>query len=363
MVEQPARQDPASEVPARRQPERIGKYQLNRFLGGGMSHVYQATDTVLGRRVALKLLTEAALADPEAKGRFLQEARLASAIQHENVIAIYDFGEEQGRPYLVMEYVEGESLRAAIEGGRVGDMGERLRIARQAAQALDCIHARKVVHRDVKPENIHIDRTGKVRLMDFGIAGATGADTAKPGDTAGTPFYMAPEQVVGRPLTVQADIYSFGVVLYELFTGQKLFRGDSVEAVFERILYQAVDPQPLISAGTPKAVIDVILRCTAKKLAERPESLAPVVEVLNAAARVEPAAPRKPDPAEPGRLSPSAQRPESAVRLKMPPPPAPGAVRKQARTRRPIPGALPIVLLTALGAAVVALVLFLASGR
>lgn len=343
-------------------PTRIAKYQVEQFLGGGMSHVYRATDTVLGRRVALKLLTEKALADPEAKARFLQEARLASNIQHENVIAIYDFGEDGGRPFLVMEFVEGESLRAAIEGGRAGDIGERLRIARQAARALEYIHGRKVVHRDIKPENIHIDHAGKVRLMDFGIAGATGADASKEGTTAGTPFYMAPEQVLGRPLTAQADIYAFGVVLYELFTGQKAFSGDTVEAIFEQILYQPVDTQRLIAAGVPKAVIDVIVRSTSKKLAERPASMGPVVEVLTGAALVEPAArPREPE-AEPGRLSPSAQRPESEVRLKMPPPPEPGKAGQPGTHSTPAPtpagGATRLLILTAMGAAAVALVLY-----
>ncbi len=214
-------------------PARIGKYEVNEFLGGGMSHVYRATDTVLGRQVAVKVLTEAAMADPEAKDRFLQEARLASNIQHENIISIYDFGEDAGRPFMVMEFVEGESLRAAIEGGRAGDIPERIRIARQAARALEHIHTRKVIHRDIKPENIHLDRMGKVRLMDFGIASSTGAVALKAGSTTGTPFYMAPEQVLGVDVTIQADIYSFGIVMYELFTGKKPFLGDTVEKIFE----------------------------------------------------------------------------------------------------------------------------------
>src|SRR5262245_46595059 len=127
-------------------PTRVGKYEVEQFLGGGMSHVYRAKDTVLGRRVALKLLTDAAMSDPEAKGRFLQEARVASNIQHENIIRIYDFGEEslddgKTRPFLVMEFVEGESLRSAIEARRAGDIANRLRIATQAARALEHIHS------------------------------------------------------------------------------------------------------------------------------------------------------------------------------------------------------------------------------
>ena len=315
-------------------PKRIGKYEIDQFLGGGMSHVYRATDTVLGRRVAIKVLTPEAMTDPDAKDRFLQEARLASNIQHENIISIFDFGEDAGCPFMVMEFVEGESLRAAIEGGRAGDIAERIRIARQAARALEHIHTRKVIHRDIKPENIHLDRMGKVRLMDFGIASATGT-VAKAGSTAGTPYYMAPEQVLGVDVTIQADIYSFGIVLYELFTGTKPFQGSKVEEIFEQILHTPVDPHPLVAANVPKSVIDVIASCTAKKLIERPATLGPVVDALQAAAALEPAAAPKPEPVEEGRLSPSAQRPPSAVRLTMPPPPEPKKESAPARPRRP----------------------------
>ena len=335
-------------------PARIGKYEVNEFLGGGMSHVYRATDTVLGRQVAVKVMTEAALADPEAKDRFLQEARLASNIQHENIIAFYDFGEDAGRPYMVMEFVEGESLRAAIEGGRAGDIPERIRIARQAARALEHIHTRKVIHRDIKPENIHIDRMGKVRLMDFGIASATGVAASKSGNTAGTPFYMAPEQVLGVDVTIQADIYSFGIVLYELFTGKKPFLGDTVEKIFEQILHQPVDLQPLVAADVPKSVIDVIASCTSKRLIDRPATLAPVVEALQSASAVQPAAPPPVQDVIPGKLSPSAQRPPSEVRLTMPPPPDP---QKQSATPAGNTGRSFLLVLG--GAIAVALVIYL----
>jgi serine/threonine-protein kinase len=343
-------------------PSRIGKYEVDEFLGGGMSHVYRATDSVLGRRVAIKVLTDVAMGDPEAKSRFLQEARLASNIQHENIISIYDFGEDAGRPFMVMEFVEGESLRAAIEGGRAGDIPERIRIARQAARALEHIHTRKVIHRDIKPENIHIDRIGKARLMDFGIASATGTSAPKDGNTAGTPFYMAPEQVLGVDVTIQADIYSFGIVMYELFTGKKPFLGDTVEKIFDQILHQPIDSQPLIAANVPKPVMDAILRCTSKKLIERPSTLATVVKDLQTAGADQPAV-RPKDPAVPaGILSPSAQRPASNVRLAMPPPPDPNSpptpAAKQNATAKPATKASKIPLLVVGGAIAVAVVIY-----
>src|SRR5690242_8885679 len=149
---------------------RIGKYELEKHLGGTMAAVYQARDTVLGRRVAVKLLSDSGMADAEARERFLQEARLASSIRHENIIGVLDFGEEHGRPYLVMEFVEGESLRDAIRDGHLGALGSRLKLAIDVARAVDHIHSRKILHRDLKPENIHVDSEGKARLMDFGIA-------------------------------------------------------------------------------------------------------------------------------------------------------------------------------------------------
>lgn len=261
-------------------PSRVGKYELEQFLGGGMSHVYRAKDSVLGRRVALKLLTEAGASDAEAKARFLLEARMASNIRHENIISVYDFGEELGRPFIVMEFLEGESLRDAIRNGHLGDFTQRARIALQAARALDYIHAKKIIHRDIKPENIHIDATGKVKLMDFGIAKSEGVQLTRAGFTLGTPYYMAPEQVLGKPLTPQADIYAFGILMFELITGTKPIAGDSVEKIFQQILYEPLDLEPLKTLNTPEAACDLITRCTAKQLSQRPQSLGPVCEEL-----------------------------------------------------------------------------------
>ena len=257
-------------------PSRIGKYEVEAFLGGGMSHVYRARDAVLGRTVALKILADLAASDGDSKARFLQEARIASNISHENVIAVYDFGEENGRPFMVMEYLEGESLRDALKAGRVGDFRRKVKIALQLARAIECIHSKKIVHRDIKPENVHIDRAGRAKLMDFGIAKSEGAALTRSGTTLGTPFYMAPEQVMGRPATPQADIYAYGVVLYELMSGSKPVQGDHLEQIFHQILYQAAPVEPLEEAHVPPLMIDMILRCLAKAPAQRPQGLSAI---------------------------------------------------------------------------------------
>jgi eukaryotic-like serine/threonine-protein kinase len=252
-------------------PSRIGKYEVEEYLGGGMSRVYRAKDSVLGRLVALKVLAESVASDPEAKARFLQEARLASSIAHENIIAVYDFGEEEGRPFMVMEFLEGESLRDAIEKRRTGDFARRLQIALQVGRAIGHIHLKKIIHRDIKPENIHLDPLGRAKLMDFGIARSDGMGLTQTGFTLGTPYYMSPEQVLGQDVTTQADVYSFGVLLYELLAGKKPIEAENFEKIFHKILYDPLNLEPLHEAAVAPAAIDLIRKCMAKPPAERPQ--------------------------------------------------------------------------------------------
>jgi eukaryotic-like serine/threonine-protein kinase len=242
-----------------------------------MSHVYRAFDTVIGRPVAVKILTETAAQDRECRERFSAEAHMAAKATHENVISIYDFGtdDEKGL-FMVMEFLQGEDLRNAIRHGRTGDLAKQLKIALQIARALEFVHRNGITHRDVKPENIHISTEGVVKLMDFGIAKSEGLNLTRPGYVLGTAYYMAPEQVRGEVATPQVDVYAFGVMLFEILTGRKPFAADSVNQIFYSILNVPVDVAPLQAQGIPKGVADLVVRCTAKNAADRPRGFGPV---------------------------------------------------------------------------------------
>ncbi len=258
-------------------PARIGKYELQEFLGGGMSRVYKAQDTLIGRTVAVKVLTEEGCSDPDAKDRFLQEARLAGNIAHDNILSIYDFGEDEaGRPYMVMEYLQGEDLRHAIKGGKTGHTRTRLQMALQIARALEHIHSQKIIHRDIKPDNVFITTKGAVKVMDFGISKAQNTTKTSTGIVMGTPYYMAPEQVRGKNVTGQVDVYAFGVVLFELMCGQRPVSGDSVERLFYAILNEPLDLEPLRSIAVPESIVELIVRCTEKDPAQRPQGFGEV---------------------------------------------------------------------------------------
>ena len=171
---------------------------------------------------------------------------------------------------MVMEFLQGYSLRTVIRDGRAGDLQQKLRIAVQAARAIEFIHSQRIVHRDVKPDNINVNPTGVVKLIDFGIAKMQDLSKTRPGYALGSPYYMAPEQVRGEKVTALADVYAFGVVLFELTAGVKPFKADTVEEIFHRILSEPFDFAPLRQAGVSGPLYELIAQCVAKDPAQRP---------------------------------------------------------------------------------------------
>jgi len=277
-------------------PARIGKYELLEYLGGGMSEVYRGRDTIIGRIVAVKILTAEACADQVVRARFMLEAQMSGNLQHNHIVHIYDCGEsENWGPYIVMEFLLGEDLAQAIQGGRTGDLRNKLRIALELAEALEHVHSNQIIHRDIKPRNVHITPNGAVKLMDFGIAKVRGFELTSTGYTLGTAYYMAPEQVKAQNVTLLVDIYGFGATLFELLTGARAVSGDSIERIFYCILNEPLDSTPLRNAGIPQPVIALVEDCVAKNPAARPQNFGAVrLELQRILRQLEPGVPAPP---------------------------------------------------------------------
>jgi len=252
---------------------------LEKVGGGGMGVVYKAEDTRLGRMVALKFLPEELATDRQALERFQREARAASALNHPNICTIYDVDDSDGRPFIAMELLEGQTLKHRI-AGRPMSLDLTVQVGLQIADALEAAHARGIIHRDIKPANVFLTERGQAKLLDFGLAKSlrpAGAETAaesltQVGATPGTLPYMAPEQVRGEKVDARADLYALGTVLYEMATGQRPFREELATRLADEILHLPPTPPRRLNPEIPERLEAAILKCLEKDPASRFQS-------------------------------------------------------------------------------------------
>jgi serine/threonine-protein kinase len=249
--------------------DHIGKYRVVGRIGkGAMGEVYKAKDPLLDRYVAVKTIAPALAADPDFKARFLREARSAAQLNHTNIVTVFDFGEEDGITYMAMELLEGRDLKQVVRS-RDLRLGEKLSVMDQICDGLAFAHAKGVVHRDLKPGNIHLQPDGQVKILDFGLARLGASDMTKTGTVMGTPHYMSPEQVRGQKADTRSDVFSLGAVFYELLSHHRPFDADSVHGVLFQILEQEPEPIRKWAPEVPGALVRIVERALAKDPARR----------------------------------------------------------------------------------------------
>ena len=275
----------SSEAPTGLRPDRqLGPYQITSRIGaGGMGEVYRARDPRLGRDVAVKVLPSSFAQDPGRLRRFEQEARAAAALNHPNIVVLYDIGTQEGTPYLVQELLVGESLQQLLARGAGLPPRKAVQYAVQIAEGLDAAHRKGIVHRDLKPSNVFVTTEGHVKILDFGLAklvdppASCESISEKPtadmgtgeGVVLGTVGYMAPEQVRGQAVDHRADIFALGCVVYEMLSGQRAFVGDSAADVLSAILSKDPAPLSLATGEITPALDGIVRRCLEKRAEDR----------------------------------------------------------------------------------------------
>jgi serine/threonine-protein kinase len=253
-------------------PDTIGKYDLRQILGkGAMGTVFEGFDPIIGRRLAIKMVHIPDLEEAEAQAelaRFKREAQAAGRLSHPNIVSVFDYGETPDSAYIVMEFVEGTTLKHVLDRNERFELAEIVRMMRALLAGLQYSHERGVVHRDIKPANMMLTASGEIKIADFGIARIESSSLTQAGTMMGTPSYMSPEQFMGQTVDARSDIYAAGVVLYQLLTGEKPFDG-GLTAIMHKVLHTEPPPPSVLSVTVPHAFDPVVQKAMAKQPAAR----------------------------------------------------------------------------------------------
>ncbi len=306
-----------------------GRYRIMRKLGtGGMANVYLAEDQELGRRVAIKILDDRHAGDDQFVERFRREAKNAASLSHPNIVSIYDRGEAEGTYYIAMEYLDGRSLKELIVSRGPAPVNIAIDYAQQILAALRFAHRHGIVHRDIKPHNVLVDAEGRLKVTDFGIARAGASQMTEAGSIIGTAQYLSPEQAKGSPVDQTSDLYSVGVVLYELLTGTVPFSGDTPVEIAMKHLSSVPDPPSAHRAEIPRDLDYVVMRALAKDPTERYQS---AEEMSADLVRVQRGA----------HVSPATEEAATAIISRPPPVVTPAVATAVTRRHEPVPYAPP----------------------
>ncbi len=257
---------------------KFGKYEVIKEIGkGAMGVVYLAFDPLIERQVAIKTMNPQLFQDKEQRERFFREAKSAGILQHPNIVTIYDMGMEGDTPYIVMEYVEGKDLDSLIKSKKL-DLQTSLKIMEQLCDALHYAHSKGIIHRDIKPSNIRVLPDNTIKIMDFGIAKKRGSDLTQTGVLLGTISYMAPEQLKEGKVSPQSDQFSAGIVFYEMLSGDRCFKGDTITAIMYKIV--SFNEQEINLASVPQNIVAVLKKMVANNPENRFSSCAEVRDLL-----------------------------------------------------------------------------------
>lgn len=271
-------------TPGGAQPESIGKYRIVERIGrGAMGVVYAAIDEQLDRKVAVKLMLSDFDEEPELRERFYREARITGQLAHRNIVTVFDLGDHEGRPYIVMELLNGHSLAEYLQQPEAQDVDAKIDLMMQVCEGLQNAHRGGVIHRDLKPSNMFVQRGGVLKILDFGVARLTASNLTASGFLVGTPEYMAPEQPQGKTVDARSDVYSAASVFYFMLTGRSPFGSRDLMRMLDAILNET--PPPLTEEEAPEPLRRVLTKALSKAPEHRPQHCGELLEDLNRARR------------------------------------------------------------------------------